>query len=149
MRTGAATGGAAVDNSLLRSVQQRLRRADAAQHDVDWPAVGRMSPQLLGEARTMQLQGVRRWRTFAGIFLIYLVYALPDLFDRSVPQIVAGLILMLGFIGVYLGPLPHAIFNADPAARRWVPWAMTVPLAFSIAATAALSLRAQAEAPVV
>lgn len=111
--------------SMLRSLQQRLRGANAVHGDQAWPGVGRMSPTLLGEARAMQLQGVRRWRTFAGIFLIYLVYALPDLFDRSVPQIVVGLILMAAFIGVYLGPLPHGIFNANPAARRWVPWAMT------------------------
>lgn len=112
-------------SSLLRRVQQCWRRADVDRCDPVWPAVGRMSPALLGEARTMQLQGIRRWRTFAGIFLIYIVYALPDLFDRSVPQIVVGLILMLGFIAIYLGPLPHGIFNADPEARRWVPWAMT------------------------
>jgi two-component system, NarL family, sensor histidine kinase DesK len=121
----ALTGGAAVGNSVLRGLQQRWRSADAKRCEPVWPGVGHMSPTLLGEARAMQLQGVRRWRTFAGIFLIYIVYALPDLFDRSVPQIVVGLILMLAFIAIYLGPLPHGIFNADPAARRWVPWAMT------------------------
>ena len=114
-----------MNSSRMRSIQQRWRRAQADGCDPVWPAVGHMSPQLLGEARAMQLQGVRRWRTFAGIFLIYVVYALPDLFDRSVAQIVIGLILMLGFIALYLGPLPHGIFNADPVARRWVPGAMT------------------------
>jgi two-component system sensor histidine kinase DesK len=84
-----------------------------------------MSPALLGEARAMQLQGVRRWRTFAGIFLIYIVYAIPDLTDQSVPQIVIGVILMLAFIGLYLGPLPHGIFGANLSVRRWLPWAMT------------------------
>lgn len=119
-------GGVAVDSGWLRNIQQRWRRAQAASCEPVWAGVGRMSPQLLGEARAMQLQGVRRWRTFAGIFLIYLVYALPDLFDRSVLDIVIGLILMLGFVAIYLGPLPHGIFNADPVARRWAPWAMTV-----------------------
>lgn len=124
--SGRLTGGAAVGNSVLRSVQQRWRRAEAGHCDPAWPAIGRMSPQLLGEARAMQLQGIRRWRTFAGIFLIYLVYVLPDLFDKSVPQIVVGLILLLAFIVVYLGPLPHGIFAANQSARRTVPWVMTV-----------------------
>jgi two-component system sensor histidine kinase DesK len=115
-----------VGNSVLSNLRDHWRRAEAVQDEPAWPGVGRMSAQLLGEARAMQLQGVRRWRTFAGVFLIYVVYALPDLFDRSVPEIVIGLLLMLGFIGLYLGPLPHGIFNADPMARHWVPWAMTV-----------------------
>jgi two-component system sensor histidine kinase DesK len=121
----ALTGGAAVGNGWLRSLQQYWRSAHVDPSDPIWPGVGRVSPELLGEARAMQLQGVRRWRTFAGIFLIYIVYALPDLFDRSVPQIVVGLILLLSFTALYIGPLPRGIFGADPAARRWVPWAMT------------------------
>ena len=125
MEAGAVTGGASVGDSRLRSVQQRWRRANTEGIDPVWPAIGRMSPQLLGEARAMQLQGIRRWRTFAGVFLIYIVYALPDLFDRSVPQIVIGLILLLAFIGLYLGPLPHGIFAANLSVRRWLPWAMT------------------------
>jgi two-component system sensor histidine kinase DesK len=123
--SGALTGGAPVGNSVLRIIQERWRRAEADESDPVWPAAGRMSPQLLGEARAMQLQGIRRWRTFAGIFLIYLVYVLPDLFDKSVPQIVIGMILLLAFVAVYLGPLPHGIFAANQSARRTVPWAMT------------------------
>lgn len=111
---------------FVQTFQERWRRATLDQSDNPaWPAIGKMSPTLLGEARAMQLQGVRRWRTFAGIFLIYIVYALPDLFDKSVPQIVVGLILMLAFIGLYLGPLPHGIFAANLSVRRWLPWAMT------------------------
>jgi two-component system sensor histidine kinase DesK len=111
---------------FLQSFQDRWRRATLEPgHDPSWPAIGKMSPTLLGEARAMQLQGVRRWRTFAGIFLIYVVYALPDLFDRSVAQIVIGLILLLAFMVLYLGPLPHGIFGANLSVRRWLPWAMT------------------------
>ena len=111
---------------FVQSFQERWRRATLDQGDNPaWPAIGKMSPALLGEARAMQLQGVRRWRTFAGIFLIYIVYAIPDLSDQSVPQIVIGVILMLAFIGLYLGPLPHGIFGANLSVRRWLPWAMT------------------------
>jgi two-component system sensor histidine kinase DesK len=111
---------------FVQSFQERWRRATLDQgENPAWPAIGKMSPALLGEARAMQLQGVRRWRTFAGIFLIYIVYAIPDLSDKSVPQIVIGVILMLAFIGLYLGPLPHGIFGANLSVRRWLPWAMT------------------------
>ena len=80
---------------------------------------------ISADVRAMKMHGVRRWRTFAGIFLIYIGYALPDLFDRSVPSIVAGAVLLVAFVAVYLGPLPRGIFGVDPPVVRWVPWAMS------------------------
>jgi two-component system sensor histidine kinase DesK len=61
---------------------------------------------------------LRRWRVFAGIFLIYLGYALPDLWKHTWPVRIAGLVFLLAFIGIYLGLLPLAAFGPR---RRWAP----------------------------
>lgn len=71
-------------------------------------------------------RGVQRWRLIAGVFLVYLGYAVPDLFSHhSVPTIAAGLVLMAGFVGLYLGPLPLGMFGRNSPAARWVPLGMT------------------------
>ncbi len=54
--------------------------------------------------------GLRRWRIFASVFLVYLGYALPDLFAQRPAVVAVGLGLMVAFVGLYLGPLP---------ARAW------------------------------
>src|SRR5689334_16227297 len=64
---------------------------------------------------------LRRWRVFAGIFLVYLAYALPDLWHHHTwPGRLFGIVLLLGFICLYLGPLPLAAFDARPG------WAVRV-----------------------
>lgn len=71
-------------------------------------------------------RGVRRWRLFAGVFLVYLGYAVPDLLQHhSVPTIAAGLVLIASFVGLYLGPLPLGMFGRNRRAARWVPLGMT------------------------
>src|SRR3954466_16339388 len=69
----------------------------------------------------------RRWRVFAGIFLVYLGYALPDLWNTHAwPGRVAGIVLLLAFVGTYLGPLPVAAFGSRPS---WRPWVVAVMVA--------------------
>jgi two-component system sensor histidine kinase DesK len=69
---------------------------------------------------------LRRWRVFAAIFLIYLGYALPDLWQgHAWPGRIAGLVLLAAFIGLYLGPLPLAAFGSSPAWKLRVLAAMT------------------------
>lgn len=55
--------------------------------------------------------GLRRWRTIAGAFLVYLAYTLPELFEQSTLVITVGLVLMVAFAWLYLGPLPPAAWG--------------------------------------
>jgi two-component system, NarL family, sensor histidine kinase DesK len=62
---------------------------------------------------------LRRWRVFAAIFMVYLGYALPDLWqEHALPGRVFGILLLLGFSALYLGPLPLAAFERRPG---WAP----------------------------
>lgn len=71
-------------------------------------------------------RAVWRWRVVAGVFLVYLGYAVPDLFrHHSVPTIAVGLVLLAGFVGLYLGLLPLGMFGQDAPVVRWVPLGMT------------------------
>ena len=68
--------------------------------------------------------GVRRWRLFASVFLVYLAYAVPDLLDEAWPVVLLGAALMVAFVGCYLGGVPLGLFGHSERARRWTPWAM-------------------------
>ncbi len=62
---------------------------------------------------------MRRWRVFAGLFLVYLGYALPPLWnDHGWAGRAWGVALLLAFIVLYLWPLPMAAFERRPA---WAP----------------------------
>lgn len=54
--------------------------------------------------------GLRRFRMFASIFLVYLGYAIVDLDGDPVWKQALGGVLIAGFVALYLGPLPHALF---------------------------------------
>ena len=76
---------------------------------------------------TVRQRQVRRWRLTAGVFLIYLVYALPDLFAvHSRVRIAAGALLIVAFVLLYLGALPLGMFHGHAATVRWLPAAMAV-----------------------
>jgi two-component system sensor histidine kinase DesK len=68
---------------------------------------------------------LRRWRLIAAIFLIYLGYALPELWSHhGWPLRVVGGLLLAAFVGVYLGLLPVAAFGSRPEWGRPVIGAM-------------------------
>lgn len=73
-----------------------------------------------GEAAARhELMMLRRWRVFAGLFMIYLGYALPPLWnDHTWPGRIVGFLLLLAFVGIYIGPLPLAAFQRRPG---WAP----------------------------
>src|SRR4051794_29051674 len=79
---------------------------------------------------------LRRWRVFAAIFLIYLGYALPDLWKHTWPVRVAGLVLLLAFVGIYLGLLPLAAFGPR---RRWAPQVLVAMTGIMVAYLATIS----------
>src|SRR6516164_4818708 len=55
--------------------------------------------------------GVNRWRRTAGIWLVYVVYALVDLAGASLERIVLGAVLVTAFCYLYVVPLPRAMFG--------------------------------------
>jgi two-component system sensor histidine kinase DesK len=62
--------------------------------------------------------GVRRWRRTAGIFLVYLAYAVVDMLRRdNVPTIVLGFALLGAFVWLYLGLMPRAAFGGEGRYR--------------------------------
>ena len=88
---------------------------------------------------TAQVQPVRngptgrqvgtRWRRFSGLFLVYLLFGLGDLFDRNGPGGVAvGVALLAVFIALYLVLLPIGL-SGDRRATRWAPPAMLIVFA--------------------
>ena len=67
-----------------------------------------------------------RWRRFAGLFLVYLLFGLGDLFDRNGPGgIAVGIALLAVFIALFLALLPIGL-SGDQRAARWAPPAMLV-----------------------
>jgi two-component system sensor histidine kinase DesK len=77
------------------------------------------------EATELRARMRRRWRMFAGIFLVYLGYALPDLWEhQGWPGRIGGLALLGGFVALYLGPLPVVAFAPRSRQRLWVLAAM-------------------------
>ncbi|MEP7054885.1 MAG: sensor histidine kinase [Actinomycetota bacterium] len=78
----------------------------------------------VGQAQGKRI-GIRRWRLVAGIFLVYIGYAFPDLFRSHTPLTVAfGLLLLTFFVGLYIGLLPYGMFGFNRAIARWVPLSM-------------------------
>jgi two-component system sensor histidine kinase DesK len=72
-------------------------------------------------------KGMNRWRGFAGVFLIYLVYALIDLFQRNSPLvIVVGLLMLAAFVYLYLYALPLGMYGGNPILARNVPILMSM-----------------------
>lgn len=112
-----------------------LRRRGPFRLDADphGPLPAEPPPTLTEEGRR---RAVRRFRTFAGIFLVYLGYPVHDLVRyHAPPAVAAGLVLMAAFVWVYLGPLPVGMFDRVPGAARWVPAAMAaIMLAYLLVA---------------
>jgi two-component system sensor histidine kinase DesK len=54
--------------------------------------------------------GVSRFRLFASVFLIYLLYSVIDLADQSATGRVVGGVGLVAFVALYLGPLPMVAF---------------------------------------
>lgn len=70
-----------------------------------------------------------RWRRYAGLFLVYLLFGLGDLFDRNGPVgIAVGLTLLVVFALLYLALLPIGL-SGDRRVARWVPLAMLLVFA--------------------
>ena len=89
----------------------------------------------LGDAGARhQRMMLRRWRVFAGIFMVYLGYALPDLWQHHAwPGRIFGFVLLLAFCGLYLGPLPLAAFERRPGWSGRVFAGMTaIPLVYLV-----------------
>jgi two-component system sensor histidine kinase DesK len=75
---------------------------------------------------------VNRWRVIAGIFLVYLGYALPDLWSRhGWGMRIVGCLLLAAFVAVYLGALPVAAFGRRHEWARPVLGAMVaIPVVY-------------------
>jgi two-component system, NarL family, sensor histidine kinase DesK len=68
--------------------------------------------------------GAQRWSRYAGLFLIYLLYGVLDLFERNGPVGIAiGLGLLVVFVALYL-TLPIGLARWGPRAVIWMPLAM-------------------------
>jgi two-component system sensor histidine kinase DesK len=79
--------------------------------------------QWVDHGRTPRQIG-RRWRRYSGLFLVYLLFGLGDLFDRNGSAgIAVGLALLGVFIGLYLVLLPIGL-SGNQRAARWVTPAM-------------------------
>ncbi|MBL7490399.1 histidine kinase [Frankia sp. AgB1.9] len=70
-----------------------------------------MFEPIRGENALGRQAGVTRWRRTAGIWLVYLWYALVDLVGESPWRIVLGTLLLAGFCWLYIVPLPRAMFS--------------------------------------
>ncbi|MCU1345063.1 MAG: integral rane sensor signal transduction histidine kinase [Acidimicrobiia bacterium] len=67
-------------------------------------------------------RGQDRWRVFAGIFLIYLGYAVQDLFAHHGPAaVVGGLVVMAVFVAAYMVYAPRGLWGGDQRVARWLP----------------------------
>lgn len=77
------------------------------------------------EALELRL-GLRRFRLFAGVFLVYLGYAFDGLQDASPLRLAAAVLLVLVFVALYLGPLPLGLFLDLPAGKLPVLAAMSL-----------------------
>ncbi len=55
-------------------------------------------------------RGLQRFRLFASIFLVYLGYAVDGLQHAGLERQLTAAVLLVAFVGLYLGPLPRAIF---------------------------------------
>jgi two-component system sensor histidine kinase DesK len=84
-----------------------------------WAAAWRwLTANPIGANPEGRRYGVGRWRRSSGIFLIYLAYSVSDLLSSAGPlKIAGGLLLMAIFIGLYLGPLPAAMFGGPKRYR--------------------------------
>jgi two-component system, NarL family, sensor histidine kinase DesK len=72
----------------------------------------------------LRVGSAQRWRRYAGLFLVYLLYGVFDLFERNGPIGTAiGLGLLAVFVALYLA-LPVGLSHGDRRAVRWGPLAM-------------------------
>ena len=90
----------------------------------DWTGSG-----LLAGARVRHVPGTGSpWRWFfSGIWLVYLIQPVAQLFHRhDVVWIVGGLVITLAFCGLYLSVLMFSD-TRPTTGQRW-PWISTIPL---------------------
>jgi two-component system sensor histidine kinase DesK len=70
-----------------------------------------MFEPIRGENALGRQAGITRWRRTAGIWLVYLWYALADLVGESPRRIVLGTLLLAAFCWLYIVPLPRGMFS--------------------------------------
>ncbi len=78
----------------------------------------------------------RTWRRFAGVFLAFLLQPLVGLVHEGWPARVVGVVLLAGFVYLYLGEAPKAVFGG---ARRDVVLALGGMTAIAVAYLVAVS----------
>ncbi|MGF7237088.1 MAG: sensor histidine kinase [Frankia sp.] len=109
--TGSMVGGGAGDSAVDAAAPDPRRMGDPPVAD---PPGGWR--QTLTELPTLgDGTGLTRWRTFAGLFLFYLYYAVIDLWSQALWKRPLGLALILAFCVLYLR-VPKAVM--DPGLRR-------------------------------
>jgi two-component system, NarL family, sensor histidine kinase DesK len=75
------------------------------------------------QAPSMSPQAGRRWRLFAGVWLVFLLQPLGSVLQRTSGwRTVAGVLAILAFAALYAFLLPKGFRDRHPTLRRSTPW---------------------------